>query len=142
MLVKLLPDQISENWEPIKSAILNSLPPGSEDSKPQQILESLLAGDMQCWFYYDKSEVLKSVLTTYIIQDKVTGNKNLFIFTLYGLDLSRRDWLEGLKTLIRYAKGQECNSILAYTQVQGLIDFISRIGGSADFTLLNIPVKD
>lgn len=141
MLIKLLPNQVSENWEPIKTAILKSLPPGSESTKTEQILQSFLNEEIQCWFYYDKNEILRSILTTYIIDDKITGDKNLFIFTLFGIDISKSDWLWGLKTLVKYAKGQNCNSILAYTKVQSIIDFTKKVGGNSDFTLLNLPIK-
>ncbi len=144
MLIKLLPNQVADHWEPIKSAIKASLPPvsqGAEDHM-ENVLNLLLIGDMHCWISYTSEGRVDNIATTQVIHDSVTGNKNLLIYSVFGFDVDQRSWAEGIQALIKYARSEGCDNIVGYTNVSSIVKFIQRIGGSAEYTFISIPVRD
>ncbi len=144
MLVKLTSEQVSKNWPAIRKAIEASLPPisvGAED-RMNRILEAIINDYAHCWFNYNKDDQLDVVVVTSFLSDEITGIKNLFIFAMYGMMAERRSWLEGLKTLVRFARGHGCDQIVAYSDIDSVIKFVERVGGDGDFRLIRIPVKE
>ena len=144
MLVKLLPDQVAKNWPAIRKVIEIALPPiskGAED-RMNKVLEAIINNHAHCWFSYNKNEQLDGVMVTSFLSDEITGIQNLLIFSVYSLNIERRSWLEGIRTLIKFAKGNGCSQIVAYTNIDSIIKFVEHLGGSADFRLLQIPIKE
>lgn len=144
MLIKLLPDQVATHWEPIKRAIRDSLPPiaqGVEDHM-ENVLNALLLDEMQCWVSYTQEGRVDNIMTTQILRDEITQNKNLLIYSVFGLDVDQRSWAEGLQALIKYARKEGCDRIVGYSNVNSIIRFVQRIGGEAEYTFVSIPVRD
>jgi len=144
MLVKLLPEQISRQWKLIKYSIEEALPPisyGAED-RYDRILTKLLSGEMHCWVQYnkDQSEV-KAILTTTFTGDPVLGVRNLLIYSLFGFSFTKKDYSEGLLTLYRFARSNNCTRIVGYTENQDLIKLTKRLKGEATYTFVTIPVE-
>ena len=63
MLVKFFPHQVAEHWEVLKVGIEESLPPtvGESRDKMNNILESILIGDLTCWVSYDTDNVVNGI---------------------------------------------------------------------------------
>lgn len=146
MLVKLLPDQVSRQWEVISYAIKNSLPPNiiEDEEIMNNILMSVMCGTVVCWASFEKVDdnvVLNGIVTTVMIKDFASGVKSLLVYTIYSIDdFSRKVWKDGLETLIKYGRFNNCKSIVGYTKVPSLVEFIKRVGGEAEYTFASIPL--
>ncbi len=144
MLIRVFPNQIADEWPAIRKAIENSLPPLSSgaEERMDNILASLLGGYLHCWYSYDtKTDKLDGIVTTTITSDEVSGITHLLIFSVLGFNISRRSWLEGLRTLIKFARGKGCKDVVAYSNMDSVINFVKALGGKTDFKYLEIPLE-
>jgi len=146
MLVRLLPDQISSNWELIKHAIKESVPPihGESPDKINNIFESLLLETMACWASIKQrpeGTIIEGVLITTILEDKFSRTKNLLVYCIYSFTNQSTDmsWEQGLCQLIRYGRKMGCDSIVGYTRNDNLVRYAERIGANID-TFISIPL--
>lgn len=148
MLTKLLPDQVSKFWDVISYAMEQSLPPtvGENPDKMNNILMATLSGKLDIWASYkkvDKVNKFEGILATRIIYDDVTCMNNLLIYAIYGYDLvSKTSWLEGLKTITKYAKSQGCSLIVAYTNSEKVIKVVNSLGGDTSFSFISFRVDE
>lgn len=148
MLVKLLPDQISRFWDIIQYAIEESLPPiaGDDEDRMNKILMSLLGGKSQCWASYVKDGDVprfEGIVVTRILYDDVSDTRNLLIYCLYGYEkVSRSAWLNGLKTLVKFAASKNCYRIIGYTSEPFIVKTVERLGGEAKYTFVSLPVGE
>lgn len=144
MLIKLLPEQISQHWDVIKDAIEYSLNPvvGESPHKMNNILMSLLDGSMQCWVAVEGDDYNKITgnIVTKINFDDASQTKGLLIYSLYAEGSSEQEWLKGYETLRKFAAANGCTRIVGFTDVPSLIKFTNRIGGEARYTLVSLPV--
>ena len=151
MLTRLLPDQISEYWDIISPAIEASLPPiaSGKEERMNRVLMSLLSSQSQCWAGYrvddNEKRVFEGIMVTKIYHDYISNCKSLLIYSLYSYSkVSKRTWLNGFKSIIKYAMSHDCEDIVAYTSVPFLIDMAKKLGGNVDYTFVKLPlnVKD
>lgn len=143
MLVKLLPEQISRNWKAIRYSIEEALPPisyGAED-RYDRILMKLLNGSMQCWANYNQEQTkMNAIITTTFTGDSVLGVKNLLIYSLYGIGFGKKDFAQGALTLYRFARANDCDRIVGYTDSEDIISLVDRLKGNTQFTFITLPV--
>ena len=146
MLVRLLPDQISDNWELIKHAIKESVPPTHNESpeKINNIFESLLLESMACWASIKKREegtYLEGILITTVLEDKFSKTRNLLVYCIYSFTNQSTDlsWEQGLCQLIKYGRSLKCDKLVGYTRNENLIRYAERIGADLD-TFISIPL--
>jgi len=144
MLVKLTPEQIAREWEAIKTAVVNSLPPiaaGAED-RTSNILNSLLIGQLHCWVGTNDANRIIAIIITSVVSDSASGIKSLLIYSMYSFaNLTDRDWAEGFVTFKHFAKSIGCNRICAYTEVPKIINLFKRVG-EAKYTFVSMGVDD
>ena len=147
MLTKLLPDQIAKFWDIIKYAVENSMPPTANwtPNMSSKVLTSLLCGKSQCWISYIMKEdqrILEGVVVTEILHDHVSDTKNLLIYCIHGYSESQKSsWLDGLKTLVKFAASRRCKNIVGYTDVPSIINIVKRFGGETEFTFVSLPLS-
>lgn len=146
MLVKLLPDQISNHWDELSSAIKGSLPPFVADSDVCMIniLKAALSGDLHCWIMYadngTKTDIY-AVITTMIWIDKITGTRDLLIYTFYATKPLLKDLLlSGFETLRKFAADKNCYKIIAYTNVPEMESIVTMLGGVTDMKFVELEV--
>ncbi len=143
MLVKLLPDQVSNNWDTIGYAIESSLPPiaGESDEKMNNILMALLDGRMECWVSLNSDDRISAVTSTRIMEDDVTRTRSLLLYSIFTFDWADEDtWIEGLETLVKYARGKNCTRITGYTEFDSMIKRAREMGGEARYMFVAWPV--
>ena len=146
MLVRLLPDQVASNWDVIKHAVAESLPPTIIESpdKLNNLFESLLIGRMVCWASItgETNDEMEGLLITTVQEDKVSGTRSLLIFSLYSFTNASKEltWQEGLVKLMRFAITQRCDQIIAYTTNENVIRFVERAGGDVSQRFITIPL--
>ena len=99
-----------------------------------------MIGDAHVWGYYHNEELAALIVTTFVV-DKLARIKNLFVYSLtgFGIMLTRGMWRNALTTLAKFADGNSCNAILAYTANKNIAKYVEQFGGNADFTLLELP---
>lgn len=145
MITKLLPENVTDNWDVIRHAIQSSLPPFALDTpdKMNSILESILLGQLEVWVFYETDEGLniKSIWTTSIITDSESKTKNLLMYSIYNFDHSKpEEWLEGLKSMGDYARANECAAITGFTKDPFILRFVESIKGETETRFIRIPV--
>lgn len=147
MLTKLLPDQISEFWNIIKYSIEQSLPPvvGEHPNKMNNILISAMEGSIDVWASYNRGEgtnKFEGIVLTEVLYDRPSRTRNLLIYCLYGYEsVDKESWQDGLTTLTKYADGKKCSQIIAYTDVQMIVDIVNQLGGEAKYTFISFDVN-
>jgi len=146
MLTKLLPDQIAKFWDVIKYAIEESLPPivGEHPDKMNRILTSLLCNKTECWIRYRKEDktIFEGIALTRFLHDDASNTKNLLIYCLYGYDKTTDEtWTESISLLCKYAKKHKCSDVVAYTDIQYMIDKAKQLGGEAKYTYVSFNVE-
>lgn len=147
MLTRLLPDQISSFWDVIKFAIEESLPPivGESYDKMNRILAAAISGKIDVWAAHSKHDGvsrLEGILLTKFLYDDASNTKNMLIYCIYSYTkISGKSWLYGLDKLAKYAKSRGCSQIVAYTDVQYIIDLVNRLGGDTRYTFISFDVN-
>lgn len=147
MLVRMSPDQVSNNWDLVKYTIQETVPPIHNESpeKLNSIFESLLIGSMQCWASIQKTSeegtVIEGLVITTVIEDRFSRTKNLLVYVIYSFANKSiiSSWTEGLKTLMKYAKSRGCEAIVGYTKNKDLVKYVERIGANVQ-TFISIPL--
>lgn len=148
MLTLLTLDQVSTHWDIIKYGLEQSLPPIVADhpDKMNRVLTSLLSSKAQCWASYvkkDKMRRFEGIVVTRILLDDVSNTKNLLIYAIYGYDLvDNESWLNGLKALAEYADNNSCAQIVAYTNLEHVIELAKHLGADTSFTFLSWNVNE
>lgn len=146
MLVKLLPDQVSEHWDEISLAIRQALPPfvANSDRSMVNILKAILGDDMQCWILYssdDEGGSIYAIMTTKVEVDEISDTKCLLIYTFYASKpLTNQLVHSGFETLKKFASGQGCYKIIAYTDIPKMGQLWESLGGVAGTTFLELEV--
>ena len=143
MLVRLLRNQIEEKWNVIKVAIANSLPPtvNNDEISTQKCINNirlaLMNGSMQAWVLAEGRKVL-AIGTTAITIDKISGEKSLIIYTLFGCTkLDIKDWEGAFESLKAFAKSVGCSTVCAFSDV----DRVKEIADGLNANTSNIFIK-
>jgi hypothetical protein len=145
MIIQLLPDQVATLWSYIKFAFEESMPPyvNKEDYDSNKVLASLLSGKAQCWIVYeqlDNEKRFESVVITQVLHDRESDHKNLLIYSLYGDNISEKNWRHGLVALAKWGVERGCKAIVAYTDNKVIINKVLQFGGFTS-TFVSIPLE-
>ena len=145
MLVRLLPDQVASNWDLIKHAVTESLPPTIiySPEKLNNLFESLLIGRMVCWAsVVGDGDEMEGLLITTVQEDKISETRSLLIFCIYSFTNASTDmtWQKGLVKIMRFAITQRCDQIIGYTTNDSIVKFVERVGGDASQRFITIPL--
>ena len=149
MLVRLIPEQISQLWDVIKYALENSPPLTTEvdyDSWLNNILMSAMSGSIEVWASYSKENgtaKFEGVVLTSFEVDKFIRKKSLLVYYIFAYrDVAADSWTRGLETLAKYAKSRNCSRIVAYSNVPEIISISNKLGGDTSVTFISFNVKD
>lgn len=140
-LIKMYPDQVAKEWDKIGPAIEIALPPISDGvDRMNRVLESILSGVIQVHMFVDDQKV-RGIVSTSIMNSIDGAEKQLLIYSLYGHKGITIDELrEGFELLRELARGEECSHVVAYTSLDGLKNYVKRLGGDASQTFLRLEV--
>lgn len=147
-MLKFYPDQVVRHWEKIGYAIENSLPPVVDSRKKEDrmngILESILTGKLEVHVfvvYKDECPIVYAIATIAFIYPVDSNDKELLLYSVYASrSLTREIIFEGIELFKKYAKGQNCVAVSAYTNNAAIKKFFASIGGSSSFTYLRLEV--
>jgi hypothetical protein len=152
ILKRALPEHVSRHWGVIGTGIKEAAPEYFLDDKDSlnNILQSLLEGRMQCWVAMSRNGKDEfdpyGIAVTHITHDVFSGVKNLLIICMYSFRKQTADpmmYIKGLDVLKKFARGNGCKSIIAYTRIEKLARFVeNRLGGDAGQRLISIPLEE
>lgn len=143
LLLKILPEQVSERWEVFAPLIEKSLPPTVTNRRLRMsnVLRSILTEDLVVWVFYDQQRQERYVVTTIVRTDEVTLGKDLLIYSFTGLgQVTPDEVMEGIEVLKKYAKDNGCKTIIAYSADDRVVQFLENQGASANYKLIQMEV--
>lgn len=141
VIVKLLPEQISEQWDSIRYGIINAVAPIIDPTpeKIQDILCQLLRQDMQCWCVFEGDDIYGHIVTSISI-DINTKSRTLIVYSLFLFRKATPEmWEEGMSAIERFAASNKCNRVAAYTNNDLVISIAEKREYRTDYTYI---VKD
>lgn len=142
MLVQQVPELVNRSWHVYAALIGRSLPPMITKSFDgmANVLRSILMEDLVVWQYQEDNNVI-FVLTTSIVMDHVTMQRSLLIYSFTGMGDVRTSHMEkSLDTLVKYARHNQCDSIIAYSEHPNVVKFMKNNGATTDFTFIHKEV--
>ena len=145
MLVQLLPDQVMHYWDLVKEALENTLPPYVTDSdkKMEEMQMSFLMCKAVFWIYVNSEPRVIFCLTTRVIEDEFTGSRSLEITSIFSYSkIMGEEWIDGLETIKKYAKGKNCTKIIAYTDEPLVIKITQKLGFEAKYTFIEYLLEE
>lgn len=141
MLIRLLPEQVSNNWD--KLAPLISVGLSAEVGFSRQgmanVLRSILAEDLVCWAYEDSGHFI-FLLLTQVKQDIITLDRQLLIWSLSSIRNITNSMLKrAFVTLSKYAKHNKCRSVIGYVNDDRLIRlYREEFNADTDYTFVEV----
>jgi len=142
-LTKMSDEEVGENWHIIRRAIKNSALPTADtgEDKMKNILDALLRGFAVCWVD-GKASAPTTVIVTSISEEEISGTKNLLIYCAHAfLRLDSSVYLDMVRTLGSYAKGVQCDNVIAYVHNKKLVKLLKQYGAETNYTLAIMPLR-
>lgn len=142
MLVMLLPDQVSKNWDEIKQLLKEATPgpQGAGLDRMNNILEDVLIGRKKIWISYNQASVFDGLVGTEIYVDRINSLRTMEIFAVWAKGAGDSSWTTGWDILARYAIKEGCQRVVAFTKEQSLIMRAKELGADTSFTFIDIPL--
>ena len=141
MIIKLLPEQVVKFWDMLRYAIAETFMPRNSCTNEhlQYILASLLAGKTQCWMGFKDVEGERKFIgfiVTRIGSDPAIGEKTLFVDIIYAFQTVPEEIMFSAQvTLEKFAKNNDCKSMVAMTEADRIATLAKRNGYSQRFYL-------
>lgn len=140
MLLKVLPEQVSKEWEAIWPAIQSTLPYEVPPAGVTKALEAFMSELLQCWFVVEGDEIC-AICTTTIFSDPC-GRRSLLIYSLFGYKpMQTEKWRDAMGDLKKWASAKKCEDIIAYTQNPAIIRLVNQMGGDTSTAMVTIKVS-
>lgn len=141
MLLRYLADQVGESWDFFRPIVCEMVPEEYRTGLgPANILRAILLDEAILWGFKHEDNIDFFVLTSFM-EDKVLNLKGLVIYGIYAVNpLPRKDWLEGLETLKKFAKHEGCGSILGYTSIPAVAKIARQLGAGVEFVRIDIEL--
>lgn len=145
MLVKILKSDIPDYWKVLAPMIQIAIPEfyEKEERNMVNILEAMLDGSLIGWFIYSEGEnpQVLGLVTTHFVFDAIGGNKSLMVYSLYGVNnIPKKVWLDGVRTLTKFARANDCRSISAFTVLDNVKGIADKLGADVSTTLIKLEV--
>ena len=146
-LIRLDSGQAAKRWPEVSSYVAASVAPTAIGGPHHlnNILKALIEDRMVMWIaaQREKNNDIKviGVLTTCVTIDPIAQVRCLEIYSMFGTkDARHNTWVNGLKILKKYAKSEECQKIIGFTQVPKLATLVEQLGGCSDWRFLEFEV--
>ena len=133
MIIQLTSDDIVKYFDQIKYAAsqVNAIDLDNLPVYAQNLLNSFLSGNLQCWVVLSEDRAIKSILITKIYLD-IFNKSHLMIDMAYGYSpTTETDKIEGVEELKKFAKNQNItgkDAIIAYTNNQIAVNAMIKMG--------------
>lgn len=131
MVIRLQPDQIPRFWEAIKFSFVKTGDYQKENFPVyfRKLLIDLLSSKAQCFVTLTEERKLTCILLTHIIVDTISGDKTLFIDSLYSFKFADADeWLARFEFVKKSAKEEGCKTITTQSNVPRVLE-LAKLSG-------------
>jgi hypothetical protein len=132
MLVRIVPEDVSQNWEYFAPMIAASFPQdlGVSRTLLTNVLAAILRGDLIVWLDYpEEGKSPSAMITTYVREDPIMCINTLLIYNLYLMkEQPLSYWKENLQTLVKYSKARKCKAIAGYTDDPKYLRWLGMVG--------------
>lgn len=145
MVTKLLPSQIPCLWEAIKFASISTdgIPLKDQPLYLNRLLAALLSEKAQCFVRLDDSRMLMALVITRLIFDEVTGEKSLFINSLYSFkSVIDEQWVSDIEIMRKFAIDNECRKIITYSNNPRIFDIVKLLGFGERFRCFIVDLAE
>lgn len=143
MLIHVQPDKVGEHWDFFADVIGDSLPPNIylNGEGMSMVLSSALLEKLHVWVYEDGDGKAVFVMSTTVLEDPVTGQKNLLIYSFTSLrKIEPSMWEESFETLRKFAKAQGAVGIIAYTENDRIANYVQSLGARTSNRLIQFTL--
>uniref|UniRef100_A0A6M3KL91 Uncharacterized protein n=1 Tax=viral metagenome TaxID=1070528 RepID=A0A6M3KL91_9ZZZZ len=146
MLVRLLPNDISNNWVNISTAIVKGLQPiGTIDEDSiNRLLEASLTEELQLWLIIKPEKEVQRIIglvSTVILIDPILRTKSLLVYSLFGVEtIPGHIWVEGIETLRKFAKGNSCTKVCAFSNLVNVVEILKLLGADTSWHYISMEV--
>jgi len=131
MIHKIIPSQIPQFWDTIKFAVLNADNIAEKDRELylNNLLAFLLCDKAQCFVRSNEVRELQALFITRIVKDEITGEKSLYISSLYSFRIvPDSQWKDDVRVVERFAQSNKCKKIIAVSNNQRVFEIASKLG--------------
>lgn len=142
MIIKLIPEQITELWDSIRYGVIHAVAPLVDPTPDniQDILCQLLRQDMQCWCVYNEVDGNKEIYGYIITSISIDGNTKFRSLIIYSVFLYKKAdpdmWADGMDLVERFALSNDCTRVVAYTNNPTILSIANKGGYNTDYTYL------
>jgi len=145
MVIKMLPQQVSNSWEYIRHGIEATKPAMLKltDEGYRNILKNLLVGNLQCWAIVEPSEEdsFYGFFLTTIAEDYVSGTRFLNVYDLFSFKPFKPGTFEECVAVgVEFAKANKCSTITAYSDIPTIISLAKKCGFKTDCIYMTMEV--
>jgi hypothetical protein len=137
-IIRLRIGQVSKLWDSIRLGIIEAIyPAANPDSEVlQEVLCRLQKDEMQCWCIYDEEEKVHGYVVTSI--ETSMCKKVLLVYSLYLFNnlSSKEDYIDICDNIEKFAKGNGCHRVIAYSMNPTAISMAEKMGYSSDQRVL------
>jgi hypothetical protein len=131
MIHKIVPSQIPQFWDTIKFAALNADNIAEKDRELylNNLLAFLLCDKAQCFVRSNEVRELQALFITRIIKDEITGEKALYISSLYSFrSVPDLQWESDIRTVEKFAQANNCKKVVAVSNNQRVFEIANKLG--------------
>jgi hypothetical protein len=141
MIIRLLPEQVNDYWELLFHYVKAAMPKHLRDHvKEASVLQAVFDERMQCWVSMIEEQV-HAVITTSIVNDEHLGTKSLLIYSLVSVKLMpEEEWAQALRTISKFARGNGCANIIAYSDVPRVWEIAEMLGMDTKQRVISLEV--
>lgn len=138
-----MPDQIEKDWQAIYEAIKESFPPLADATLPEHennLFTSLMSGVLECWVLYEGEDPW-IIGTLQVTREVVTGTKNLLVYSILAYKpIPLQVWYSLFVKFRQRCKELGCSKVVAFSNVDRVVQLVKSLGGRSDFKLLWLEV--
>ena len=131
MIIRLLSVQIPVFWNAIKMTVKEADEVDEANLQPylNELLHALLNDTAQCFIRLDENKTLIALLVTRVMVDKVTGEKYLYLQSLYSWKKPEDGiWQRDVQFVMDFAKQQECKYISCQSRNEAIWNLVEQLG--------------
>lgn len=140
MIVRFTPEQVSEQWDVIKDAVVTVFSKDVEDrgKASNVILQNLLCSIMQCWTVIVDNKVHAIIITAFMYTP--IGTKSLMLYAMYIYNpVSNEEWISTYEGIKKYALTNGCKNIVGYVSNPKLLTILKNIEHTREM-FVTIPI--
>jgi len=139
MLLRMLPEQVSDQWEAIRPGIESTLPYKVSEHNMNMLLEEFMIGNMHCWVLEEDDNIYAIITTKFSVD--IMDRKNMVVFSVFGYRPATVDmWVESYNSLSRWAVANGCVSMVGQFDNETAESIVNNFNVSSTMSIVSIDL--